>query len=76
MVTHLISPQKVDPQVKLTGNSHIVELCLGLIENPSSVNTIEEQPTAGLQLWLESLSLSPYADPLDHSAHPAEDLQM
>lgn len=67
--------RKVDPQVKLTGNiSHIVELCLGLTENPSSMNMIEEQPRAGLQPWAESLSPSRYAGPLDHSAHPAEDL--
>lgn len=65
MVTHLIPPQKEDPQVKLTGNiSHIVELCLGLIENPSSMNRIEEQPKAGLQPWAESLSSSRYAGPL------------
>lgn len=70
-------PQKVDPQVKLTGNiSHIVELCLGLMENPSSMNKIEEQPRAGLQPWAEFLSSNRYADPLDHSAHPAEDLRM
>lgn len=70
-------PQKVDPQVKLTGNiSHIFEFCLGLIENPSSMNKIEEQPRAGLQPWAESLSSSHYADPFNHSAHPTEDLWM
>lgn len=63
-------PQKVDgswwmdPQVKLASKtSHTDELCLSLIENPSSM---KNKSRAGLQPWVESLSL---LDPLQHSAH-------
>lgn len=56
-------PQKVDPLVKLASKtSHTDELCLSLIENPSSMN----KSRAGLQPCVESLSL---LDPLQHSAH-------
>lgn len=71
--TLVIPPQKAetgDPQAKLVSEtSHIGELYLDLIESPSSVNMADERSRARLQPWAESLSLSCYADSLDHSAH-------
>jgi hypothetical protein len=49
--TPVMPPQRAetgDPQVKLAREtSHIGELCLGLIESPSSVNKAEDRSRVG-----------------------------